>query len=401
MLSHQEMDTVSNTVKQLFRQLSRIDPPDSNASPGIKDSFKITDEEGNPPIWVYQHENGVSFLSILRFPDQLHSDDLGQEAQSDNESDKLEKEGTKKERESLPPKFQVEDKLERIFDSAKNSSNLVCRYTLDNYFKMVLRGGHSGKVVEEEREAYRRMIIGYEHYSSLEISTTFEHYNVTHSSVSCTTANVFENGKITDPVTRLQRRETLIFRGPSEDVIASYLLAVIRNIEGFKAYEDWSNLSTQSRNEFFLSFACSLLANDFDFIDNLDTPQKEKTNRYTALIMPIRKKHNKVMEQRKRFQDLYFRFGPIVLLDPTFMKTGGTKEYSRLHKFSLPVFRGVIRSVDGPDPGQTRYNEDRRFVTRVLQVLGGGNISKYDKDFLMENCYWVWDEESDSEETEE
>ncbi|KAF9062370.1 hypothetical protein BDP27DRAFT_1428000 [Rhodocollybia butyracea] len=400
MSSHEEMDAISNAAKNLYWRMSRIDPPGSDASPESKNlfnsllttiaqaagqtldtvvglSYLVADDEGNPP--------NLSLMAHEWY-------DLGQEPESDEESDQLCKEKTNQGNELL--QTNVEDEVERIFEKIGEGSH---RYTIEQYFEMVLQGGYSGKVVEKEREAYRRMLISYKCYSLFEIATCFKRYNVAHSSVSRTTADVSEIGAIMDPFTRLQRREALIFKSPSEDIIASYLLMVIRNIEGLKAYDDWLSISTQSQHEFIASFARSIIPDDFDFVDGLDIPQKEKKKQYTALITPIRTKHSKLVEQRKRFQDLYFRFGPIVLLDPMFMYIS-PKNYPRASRWFLPVFKEVIKRVDGPDPGQTRYNDDQRFVTRVLQVLGGGNISNYVKDFIMENCYWLCDEESDSEE---
>ncbi|KAF9064006.1 hypothetical protein BDP27DRAFT_1334209 [Rhodocollybia butyracea] len=386
-----EMDAISHVAKDIYWRLSRLNPPGEDASPTTKNAFMtmlttvaqaagqtldkavglsylVTNGEGDPP-------------NLGLTAREWH--DLGQEPQSDEEDVKLDEEKTIQVDGSLQPDF--ENELERVFEKTEEVSS---RYTLDNFLKMVLHGGHSGRVAEEEREAYHRMMIGYRHYSRLEISAYFEKYNVAYSSVSFITTDVLEIAEITDPFTRLRRRETLIFRGPSEDAVASYLLA---------AYDDWMNLSYDSRQEFITSFARSLLPQDFNCLDSLNIPQKEKKKRYTALIKPTRTKHCKMMEQRKRFQDLYFRFGPIVLVDPTFMKMG-TKQYPRMCPSTLAVFKEVIKHVDGPDPAKMRYNEDRRFVTQVLRVLGGSNISNYVSNFLMEKCFWAWDEESEEEE---
>ncbi|KAF9065244.1 hypothetical protein BDP27DRAFT_1425058 [Rhodocollybia butyracea] len=398
-MSHQELETISESTKRVFWKLSRIVPPEQDASPRTKNSFRtaitsvvqaagqalatavglgqlVPDEHGNPP-------------NLGLTAKDWH--DIGPEPESEDDRD--EAQGNV----SAITQDQVDDELEHIFANSEGVVDDFYRYSVSDFFKMVVNGGHNGKVVEEEREAYRRLLIGYKKTSHLTISTCFAKFRVTRTSVLRTANQAIQIGEIVDLATRLEERESLIFRGSSEDSITSYLLTVIRNIEGYKACEDWKGQSQEFRKEFISNFARSLLPDAFERLDNLGIPEKKKKTKYTKLITPIRTKHCKMMEQRERFRDLYLQFGPIALLDPTFMKTGDKKNFPRMSKLSLAVYKAVIRRVEDQDLGQIRYGDHLRFVVGVLEELGGERVGAYIKQFLEDNCYWDLEEDEESE----
>lgn len=48
---------------------------------------------------------------------------------------------------------------------------------------------------------------------------------------------------------------------------------------------------------------------------------------------------------------------------------------------------------------QSRYRSDRKLTLRILEALGGEEITEYVKNFLDKHLYWDWEFESDSEES--
>lgn len=67
--------------------------------------------------------------------------------------------------------------------------------------------------------------------------------------------------------TRLLRRESLLFSGPKEHKVSNYLLNVLRNIAGIKAYEEWSARDVKFQKSFVKELARSLYPDAFKAMD--------------------------------------------------------------------------------------------------------------------------------------
>ncbi len=55
----------------------------------------------------------------------------------------------------------VRQRVREIFLDTEDDGDGYSRYTLTDFFNMAVRGGYKGKVRDEEQEAFRRMVIGY------------------------------------------------------------------------------------------------------------------------------------------------------------------------------------------------------------------------------------------------
>lgn len=65
------------------------------------------------------------------------------------------------------------------------------------------------------------------------------------------------------------------------------------------------------------------------------------------------------------------------------------------------TWASLLETVNGADLGQQRYAENRKFTLRVLEALGGKEVSEYAENFLDEYPYWAWDPAAESEGSEE
>ncbi len=106
----------------------------------------------------------VSFTDHADVPfsvDDFLANQDGNDA-SDLESDNGEEKTTKRKGDRKADlEGQAFDQIESIFDDSEDG-DMVLQYTLTDFREMVVRGGYSGQVVDEEREMFRRMIRGYE-----------------------------------------------------------------------------------------------------------------------------------------------------------------------------------------------------------------------------------------------
>lgn len=94
------------------------------------------------------------------------------------------------------------------------------------------------------------------------------------------------------------------------------------------------------------------------------------------------------------------QFGPPVLLDAVFCQTTH-KGYPRELKYFQRTWASLMETVDGADLGQQRYHENRKFTLRVLEALGGKEVSEYAESFLHKHPYWAWDPAAEPEDSED
>lgn len=101
------------------------------------------------------------------------------------------------------------------------------------------------------------------------------------------------------------RREKLLFMGPANDQLGSWVRIVIRNVEAIKSIEDWETQTPASRKRFHLALAKEVNAEAFERLERIPYPSKVKKKETTKLVTKFRKCHDKVIVQRRCFKRLF------------------------------------------------------------------------------------------------
>ncbi|KIK50090.1 hypothetical protein GYMLUDRAFT_494852 [Collybiopsis luxurians FD-317 M1] len=307
----------------------------------------------------------------------------GEEEEEEEEEDEDPNEGvggsTKKNEEqegpdNLSPK--VQKLVDLIFAGTEDDGEGLFLYDLNDLRDMILDGGYQGKVEAEEREAFRRMIIGYEPAEFDDIKEVFDRASLAVCSLDLTTERALKIGEIKAPQDRILQREKWAFLDPQHDRVTSYMLNVIRNIEGMRAFEEWEKQKGPFKKTFIRSLARTLYPGKYHNIETKESSPKEKKKEFTVLTTPIRKKHAKLMDRRKQISYLFQTFGPIVLLEPTFFKTAGTKGWPRASTHYIKVWHTVLRRKQDYELPAERYYNDRALVLGTMKALGGEAVEK-------------------------
>ncbi|KAJ3816500.1 hypothetical protein F5880DRAFT_254672 [Lentinula raphanica] len=189
---------------------------------------------------------------------------------------------------------------------------------------MAIQGGHNGKVQEQEYEAFRRSVLGYQpatfeeivsRFSAQSLSSThsttqkqmFRNHNSKPSSLPKTALRVLQLDDIEDDTERLTRRERYVYYGSNQDNVSVYVSTVLRNIEGIKAYKDWYSLPLAFKKQFRKDIARTLQPHAFQELDRMQgriTP-KELQKLYNKLTNPTRKQYDKLVDHRKCLLKLF------------------------------------------------------------------------------------------------
>ncbi|KIK52454.1 hypothetical protein GYMLUDRAFT_49858 [Collybiopsis luxurians FD-317 M1] len=453
MSSREDMNSVSNLVQQVFFKVGQIEPPNPGASPRTKSTFNrmlttvaqaagqtldlavglsaMADSEDGIPInlglkvpeWhnflnVQDRRPQDDMEDIRADEDDGHSgrqerdDDMDEDEDEDEDvdpQDGIEDAQRLTDDEDAGQRARVDDAdevdqvekapdarsakidelVDMIFAGTEDVGDGIIRYDLQDLRDMILKGGYKGKVVDEEREAFRRMIIGYDVGSLEDLKKVFDEACLGITTVVLTTERALEFAAVKDVPERILKREIFAFRADQQDQVTSYVLNVVRNIEGIRTYDEWDSQSKAFKKNFRRRLAEQLYPQAFHDIETSEDPEKKKSREYTKLVTPVHKKHDKLLSRRKQILFLYQQFGPIVLLEPTFFKTKGIEGYPRQSNNYIKVLDSVLRRVEGQELSVERYTDDRALVLRTVKLLGGDVVEKFVRQFLDEFMYWT------------
>jgi hypothetical protein len=88
-----------------------------------------------------------------------------------------------------------------------------------------------------------------------------------------------------------------------------YMMNVIRNMEGIRAFEEWEKTKPPFRKKFIRSLARVIHPREYFKIETAELSTNRKSKEFTKLLTPIRKKHAKLMTRRKQILFLYETVG--------------------------------------------------------------------------------------------
>ncbi len=188
MSSRDNMDAATSLVKQTFYTIGSIEPPGPDASPRTRQSFQqmvrtttqacgqalslaigmgelLNGIDGSPVDLDLGVANWGMLLTLHLPPDHgsctspvnflADNDDI---AQSDDE-DSSDTQSQRSDDESQPDP--IETFISEIFLNSDEEEEGYAQYVLADLRNTVLRGAHAGSVLQQEKEAFRRMVIGY------------------------------------------------------------------------------------------------------------------------------------------------------------------------------------------------------------------------------------------------
>ncbi|KAE9387619.1 hypothetical protein BT96DRAFT_1004939 [Gymnopus androsaceus JB14] len=399
--SQAHLDKASLRARQAYRQISRIEPLPANATPGTKSRFQeMLTTVSQACAQVLQWTTGMSVVADCE-------DNIGLDTWNDFLSDDCEDQDSDDEDEGQDgddPADIIEGGIEQLLtglsewlDEPEDNRR---QYSIVHFSRMVDRGGYLGSVHAQELESLRHMIFGYHLTSKGHMERIFKDRNLSPSTVSQTAQSALDIEDVPDVHTRLLQRETLVFGGPKKDRVSGYFLGSLGTSPGSSLTKNGDNRIQRPTRPSFDNLRALCPPGEFAQIDRqTDIPPKLKTSRYNKLVSPVRKKFNKVMARRKQFLDAYVQFGPTILLDIVFCQT--TKQgYPRESKQFAETWKSLLEAVEVHEIAQSRYGSDRKLTLRILEALGGEEITEYVKNFLDKHLYWDWDFESDSEESD-
>ncbi|KAJ3710047.1 hypothetical protein C8R42DRAFT_716853 [Lentinula raphanica] len=407
----QKFDNLIDSAKDLYFQIAQLDPPSQNASPTLKKKFHkmvqtvsqasgqtydivigmgqlIEDEHGGPIDPKTQYLNPQNFHNS-----DNETDGAGNTAHNQNTPDPGASQdqdppnpGSPNPNQSSPPPddpahIQIAND---ILAEISPDRGEVVGLPLKDFLNMALQGGHNGKVQEQEYEAFRRSVLGYQPATFEEIKKMFRNHNSKPSSLPKTALRVLQLDDIEDDTERLTRRERYVFYGSNQDNVSVYVSTVLRNIEGIKAYKDWYSLPLAFKKQFRKDIARTLQPQAFQELDRMQgriTP-KELQKLYNKLTNPTRKKYDKLVDRRKRLLKLFDACGPVVLLDPTFSKMTGRGQYPQQSSTFCNALDEIVYRIKENPISPDRHLAGRRFVLRAMLAIGGTHVEDYVRHFL-------------------
>ncbi|KAJ3980220.1 hypothetical protein F5890DRAFT_1477895 [Lentinula detonsa] len=394
MSSNGNLNVIIDSAKDLFFQIAQLEPPGPNASPRFKKRFhKMLRTVSQASGQTYDVAVGIGQSIEAEYGGPIDPKaeymDIFETNPSDGDDDDEPTEpvqnginnahGT-----ARPPSSPVPTHLDiaaAVFSDV--SQDEAHQYDIADFSRMVVEGGHPGKAQDQEYEAFRRALVGYKLITCLEIRKHFLHIAAHAPTLAKTAQRALNYDSIEDIGDRLSKRERLIFNGSKRDKVLVYVFNIIRNIEGIKAYEEWSDQSLQFKQGFRTRLARELYPDKFESLDQNEVMvPRDKKKLYNKLINPVRKKHDKLIMRRRQISRLFNAFGPVILLEPTFLKSSGRLGYPQ----QSPEFGRLLEEVLGRaymrDFDLGRYTKDRKFLLRVMQTLGGDELELYVRNFL-------------------
>jgi hypothetical protein len=97
-----------------------------------------------------------------------------------------------------------------------------------------------------------------------------------------------------------------LFSGPDSNAVACYILKVVWNIESIEAVNAWDSFSKEEKNQFRSRMAPIADPAAFEEIDRDDNlSDKEKDDAKAFLVKKFTNRHNKIMQRRRYYWDLY------------------------------------------------------------------------------------------------
>ncbi|KIK70571.1 hypothetical protein GYMLUDRAFT_235018 [Collybiopsis luxurians FD-317 M1] len=443
-----DMRSVSQLVKDVFLTVGQIEPPNPEASPGTKSAFNrmLTTvaqaagqtldlavglstmaylEDGNPlnlGNFVNIQDHNCQDMDVddneadLGTPPQIDEPDMediqatpdevdeGQkdndnEEESDSDKEEEDKEedkdadkgkgkdqdkekGKEKAQEENPKELlpKIQKLVDLIFAGMEDLREGLIRYDLNDLRDMIIDGGYPGKGAEYDN-----------------IKVVFDRDSVSVCSLELVTECTRKSKDIKDLLERLLECKKFALLSLKHDQVTMYMLNLVHNIDGIRAYEEWEKTKAPFRKTFICSLTHAICPREYHAIEIAEKDPKIKSKDFTKLTTPIRKKHSKMMDCQKQICFLFQTFGLIVLLEPTFLKTNSTKGWPRESTHYIKVFNTVMRRMQDYDLPAEQYYGDRKLVLGMVKVLGGETVKKYVADFLDENMYWAYLDEPESE----
>ncbi|KAJ3964122.1 hypothetical protein EV361DRAFT_980591 [Lentinula raphanica] len=265
---------------------------------------------------------------------------------------------------------------------------------------MIEQGGYSGSTAQKEKEAFRRMLVGYRCVPTDIIMEEFMLHDLQLATLSIARHAQHVSAFQQLPTTgqRLFEREKLLFCPPNSSTVHAWIHTVINNIQAIEFVKDWLEESAEWKKNFRHALATHFYRDEYHRIELSIFPSKKKDKLRRQLYNRFSKKHDKVIVRRKQILQFYELFGPTVLLDPTWLLL--TKQgYPRQSKLWYDRVRARIVEYgqEDEDIGRVRYFNHRKFLLRVVSVLGGPSVKHYVETFLDQNMPWVLDADPDPE----
>ncbi|KAJ3889815.1 hypothetical protein GG344DRAFT_78443 [Lentinula edodes] len=403
MSSRQKINKIRKNLITTFRDLRNIPRPSPNASPNTRQSFvemvtithqaasRMSELASNMAEWVptedgdpidLDHAGECNILKIhqinpltLQIPDDIlqrevlqgkdraEDEDDGNENNGDETEDENTnlKDGSATEHEpgSKPTRQPTaKQQYKEIMNTIEDEETV---YTIEDFRTMIIRGGYEGSVSAQEVTSLCRSLVGYKRVSADELKEIFHARSLFPStSISHVTNNAIQIQDIADDTQRIMRREKLLFMGPANDQLGSWVRIVIRNVEAIKSIEDWETQTPASRKRFHLALAKEVNAEAFERLERIPYPSKVKKKETTKLV------------------------GPAVLLDPFLLQTT-PKGYPMVRNTFGELVSKILDQYDQlPEEPCAHYWNDRKFLLRAVGFLGGDVVEDYIYDFLEE-----------------
>ncbi|KAJ3963898.1 hypothetical protein EV361DRAFT_874457 [Lentinula raphanica] len=391
MSSKEDMQTVSHLAREIYTSVAAIHPPSPNASQETRETFNSmlrTAQQASGQILSLvigmaqstTDSNGQSLdlhLGNGHWDDLLLDEDPGLASSTDNDNDP-------------PPDIndQIQADIEELLAEA-NDPELW--FSLQDFRTMVEQGEHRGSTIQKEKEAFRRMLIGYRQVPLDDIVQAFDLHDLQLASVSIQRhtqhISTFHNLPLRDQ--RLFEREKLLYNPSSSHCVHAWINVVINNIEAIEFVKDWAGEAGEWRKDFRKTLATHFYASELSLIDRSLFPSTKKDKLRNRLYRRFAKKHDKVIVRRRHLHRFFELFGPTVLLDPTWLTL--TKQgYPRQSKLWYDRVRSEVLDfgLQDEDIGRARYWNHRRFLLSVVECLGGRTVKAYVEDFLDQNLTW-------------
>ncbi|KAJ3835615.1 hypothetical protein F5878DRAFT_663718 [Lentinula raphanica] len=365
MSSKEDMQTVSHLAREIYTSVAAIHPPSPNASQETRETFNSmlrTAQQASGQILSLvigmaqstTDSNGQSLdlhLGNGHWDDLLLDEDPGLASSTDNDNDP-------------PPDIndQIQADIEELLAEA-NDPELW--FSLQDFRTMVEQGEHRGSTIQKEKEAFRRMLIGYRQVPLDDIVQAFDLHDLQLASVSIQRhtqhISTFHNLPLRDQ--RLFEREKLLYNPSSSHCVHAWINVVINNIEAIEFVKDWAGEAGEWRKDFRKTLATHFYASELSLIDRSLFPSTKKDKLRNRLYRRFAKKHDKVIVRRRhlhRFFELvplslaplYFWTPPglhlpnkVILANPSFGTTVSVPRYSTL------VYK--MKTLGEPDTGIT------------------------------------------------
>ncbi|KAJ3710314.1 hypothetical protein C8R42DRAFT_729457 [Lentinula raphanica] len=353
MSSKEDMQTVSHLAREIYTSVAAIHPPSPNASQETRETFNSmlrTAQQASGQILSLvigmaqstTDSNGQSLdlhLGNGHWDDLLLDEDPGLASSTDNDNDP-------------PPDIndQIQADIEELLAEA-NDPELW--FSLQDFRTMVEQGEHRGSTIQKEKEAFRRMLIGYRQVPLDDIVQAFDLHDLQLASVSIQRhtqhISTFHNLPLRDQ--RLFEREKLLYNPSSSHCVHAWINVVINNIEAIEFVKDWAGEAGEWRKDFRKTLATHFYASELSLIDRSLFPSTKKDKLCNRLYRRFAKKHDKVIVPLS-LAPLYFWTPPglhlpnkVILANPSFGTTVSVPRYSTL------VYK--MKTLGEPDTGIT------------------------------------------------